>query len=41
MKDKKDQNEIDLQSISEIDLIKRITKSFKKKNDSTILDIGD
>ena len=39
MNDKKDQNEIDLQSISEIDLIKRITKSFKNKNDSTILDI--
>ena len=36
-----DENENDLQSISETDLIKRITKSFKKKNDSTILDIGD
>ena len=36
-----DENEKDLQSISEIDLIKRITKSFKNKNDSTVIDIGD
>jgi len=36
-----DENENDLQSISEIDLINRITKSFKSKNDSTIIDIGD
>ena len=36
-----DENENDLQSISETDLIKRITKSFKNKNDSTVIDIGD
>ena len=41
MNDSKNQDESDLQSISEIDLINRITKSFKTKNDSTILDIGD
>ena len=41
MNDNKNQDESDLQSISEIDLINRITKSFKTKNDSTILDIGD
>ena len=36
-----DKNENDLQGISETDLIKRITKSFKSKNDSTVIDIGD
>jgi len=36
-----DENENDLQGISETDLIKRITKSFKSKNDSTVIDIGD
>ena len=36
-----DDNENDLQSISEAELIKRITKSFKNKNKSTVLDIGD
>jgi len=41
MNKNKDQDESDLQSISEVDLINRITKSFKTKNDSTILDIGD
>jgi len=41
MDDNENQNENELQNISEVDLIKRITKSFKNKNDSTILDIGD
>ena len=41
MNENKNQDESDLQSISEVDLINRITKSFKTKNDSTILDIGD
>lgn len=36
-----DENENDLQSLSETDLIKRITKSFKSKNNSTVIDIGD
>ena len=40
MNENKDQDESDLQSISEVDLINRITKSFKTKNDSTIIDIG-
>ena len=36
-----DENENDLQSIGEAELIKRITKSFKNKNKSTVIDIGD
>ena len=35
------QEENDLSSLSEVELIKRITKSFKSKNKSTIIDIGD
>ena len=31
----------DIQSISEKELIQRITKSFKNKNSSTKVDIGD
>ena len=31
----------DLSKISEVELIKRITKSFKNTNNSTIIDIGD
>ncbi len=37
----KSDNENNLQSISEIDLIKRITKKFKNKNKSTLIDVGD
>ncbi len=37
----KPKNENDLKNISEEALIRKITKSFKKKNDSTIIDIGD
>ena len=35
------QSEDNLESVSEIDLIRRLTKSFKNTNSSTILDIGD
>ena len=31
----------EIKDIREIDLIKRLTKSFKKKNISTIIDVGD
>ena len=41
MNETENQSEDNLQKISEVDLIKRITKSFKNKNTSTILDIGD
>ena len=41
MNGNKNQDESDLQNISEIDLINRITKSIKTKNDSASLDIGD
>ena len=34
-----DENENDLQSIGEAELIKRITKSFKNKNKSTVIDM--
>ena len=37
----KPKNKNDLKNISEEALIRKITKSFKKKNDSTIIDIGD
>ena len=37
----KPKNENDLKNISEEALFRKITKSFKKKNDSTIIDIGD
>ena len=35
------QLENELSNISEVELIKRITKSFKNSNKSTIIDIGD
>ena len=41
MDDKEEDTSDDVQSISEIELIKRITKSFKNKNNSTKVDIGD
>ena len=41
MNDTNNQQENDLSNISEVDLIKRITKSFKNSNKSTIIDIGD
>ena len=41
MNDTNNQQENDLSNISEVELIKRITKSFKNSNKSTIIDIGD
>ena len=41
MNDTNNQEEKDLSNISEVELIKRITKSFKNSNKSTIIDIGD
>ena len=41
MDDKEEDISNDLHNISEIELIKRITKSFKNKNSSTKVDIGD
>ena len=41
MDDKNNQEENDLSKISEVELIKKITKSFKNTNKSTIIDIGD
>ena len=41
MDDKEKDISSDLQDISEIELIKRITRSFKNKNSSTKVDIGD
>ena len=41
MDDKEEDISNDLQSISELELIKRITKSFKNNNSSTKVDIGD
>ena len=41
MNDTNNQQENDLSNISEVELIKRITKSFKNNNKSTIIDIGD
>ena len=41
MDDKNNQEENDLTKISEVELIKKITKSFKNTNKSTIIDIGD
>ena len=41
MDDKEKDVSNNLQNISEIELIKRITKSFKNKNSSTKIDIGD
>ena len=41
MDDTNNQEEKDLSKISEVELIKKITKSFKNTNKSTIIDIGD
>ena len=41
MDDKNNQEENDLSKISEVELIKKITRSFKNTNKSTIIDIGD
>ena len=41
MDDKNNQEENELSKISEVELIKKITKSFKNTNKSTIIDIGD
>ena len=41
MDDKNNQEGNDLSKISEVELIKKITKSFKNTNKSTIIDIGD
>ena len=41
MNDTNNQQENELSNISEVELIKRITKSFKNSNKSTIIDIGD
>ena len=41
MNETENQSEDNLESVSEIDLIKGLTKSFKNTNSSTILDIGD
>ena len=41
MDDKNNQEENDLSKISEVELIKKITKSFRNTNKSTIIDIGD
>tara|TARA_B100000989_G_scaffold53432_1_gene35801 strand:- start:798 stop:1850 length:1053 start_codon:yes stop_codon:yes gene_type:complete len=41
MDDKSNKEEDNLSNISEVDLIKRITKTFKKTKKSTIIDIGD
>ena len=41
MNDTNNQEEKNLSNISEVELIKRITKSFKNSNKSTIVDIGD
>ena len=41
MDDTNNQEEKDLSKISEVELIKKITKSFKNTDKSTIIDIGD
>ena len=40
MDDKNNQKENELSKISEVELIKKITKSFKNTNKSTIIDIA-
>jgi len=41
MDDTNNQEENDLSKISEVELIKKITKSFNNSNKSTIIDVGD